>query len=582
MIISGANNLYNNKEAVDDLNVFPVPDGDTGTNMSLTAAAMVEELKNSETKSIEKAADKMAFATLRGARGNSGVILSQLFKGMSKSLKGKDSCTPEELAEALSAGSKTAYKAVMKPTEGTILTVAREAAEGAEGSDKETIESVIEAAVSRGEEALKHTTDQLPALAEAGVVDAGGQGWMYILEGALEFLNTGKPVKSSAPVKRGRPAAAEAAQAKATANIRFKYCTEFIIEKKKRSVNVDKFRETIKPKGNCMLVIDDDDVIKVHIHTNHPGFVIEEAIKLGEIMNLKIDNMKRQHNSIINGEAKPVEVVGKKLKAAAETAEAAEPEIAEIPEIPKAEEVAAEPENVKLTKKQRRAAKNEPVKEFGFTAVCAGRGMADMLEDLGVDRIIEGGQSMNPSTHDIVKAINKIKAKTVFVFPNNKNIIMAANQAIDLIDNKKVIVIPTVNIPQCVKALMAFNPQRNAEENEERLTKAIGKVKAGQITYAVRNTEIDGNHVSKGDILGITAEGISYIGKDLDDVLVEMIADYIDEDTEYVTVYYGKDVKPKNAAKLEEMLSAKYEDEEIEVSFRKGGQPLYYYIVSVE
>ena len=574
MIISGANNLYNNREAVDDLNVFPVPDGDTGTNMSLTAAAMVEELNNTETKSIEKAADKMAFATLRGARGNSGVILSQLFKGMSKSLKGKDSCTPAELAEALDAGSKIAYKAVMKPTEGTILTVAREAAEGAQDSDKDTIESVIEAAVSKGEEALKHTTDQLPALAEAGVVDAGGQGWMYILEGALEFLHTGKTVKSSAPVKHGRPAASEAAQTKATANIRFKYCTEFIIEKKKKSMNVDKFRETIKPKGNCMLVIDDDDVVKVHIHTNHPGFVIEEAIKLGEIMNLKIDNMKRQHNSIINGEAKPVEVAGKKLKAAEEMPDGAA----------ETEEIGIEPAEIeaKSGKKSKKAAKAEPLKEFGFTAVCAGRGMADMLRDLGVDRIIEGGQSMNPSAHDIVKAITKVRAKTVFVFPNNKNIIMAANQAIDLIGNKKVVVIPTVNIPQCVKALMAFNPQRNAEENEKLLTKAMDKVKAGQITYAVRNTEIDGNHVSKGDILGLTKEGITYIGKELDDVLIEMIADYVDDDTEYVTVYYGKDVKQKNALKLEEMLSQKYEDDEIEVSFKKGSQPLYYYIVSVE
>ena len=570
MIISGANNLYNNKEAVDDLNVFPVPDGETGTNMSLTAAAMVEELNNSETKSIEKAADKMAFATLRGARGNSGVILSQLFKGMSKSLKGKDSCTPEELAEALNVGSKTAYKAVMKPTEGTILTVAREAAEGAREADMDTIESVIEAAVEKGEEALKHTTDQLPALSEAGVVDAGGQGWMYILEGALEFLHTGKPVKSNAAPKRGRPAAAQAAQAKTTANIRFKYCTEFIIEKNKRSVSVDKFRETIKPKGNCMLVIDDDDVVKVHIHTNHPGFVIEEAIKLGEIMNLKIDNMKRQHNSIINGEAKPVETAGKKVKAASESAEA--------PEAVKAEETAVKSK----PKKAKKAAKTEEVKEYGFAAVCAGRGMADMLRDLGVDRVVEGGQSMNPSAHDIVKAITKIRAKTVFVFPNNKNIIMAANQAIELIGNKKVVVIPTVNIPQCVKSLMAFNPQRTAEENEALLTKAMGKVKAGQITYAVRNTEIEGNHVSKGDILGLTEKGISYIGKDLDDVLVEMIADYVDDDTEYVTVYYGKDVKPKNALKLEEMLSEKYEDEEIEVSFKKGGQPLYYYIVSVE
>lgn len=555
MIISGANNLYNNREAVDELNVFPVPDGDTGTNMSLTAAAMVEELKNNETKSIEKAADKMAFATLRGARGNSGVILSQLFKGISKSLKGKDSCTPQELADALDAGSKTAYKAVMKPTEGTILTVAREAAAGAISSDKDSIESVIEAAVSKGEAALQHTTDQLPALAEAGVVDAGGQGWMYILEGALEFLHTGKAVRSSAPAKKAKAEAANSAQAKASGNIRFKYCTEFIVEKKKNSVNVDKFRETIKPKGNCMLVIDDDDVVKVHIHTNHPGFVIEEATKLGELMNLKVDNMKRQHNSIINGEAKPVETAEKKT----------------------ADEKPAEAE-----KKKPKKAKAEPLKECGFTAVCAGRGMADMLRNLGVDRIIEGGQSMNPSAHDIVKAIAKIKAKTVFVFPNNKNIIMAANQAIDLVSDKKVVVIPTVNIPQCVKALMAFNPQRGTEENEELLAKAAETVKAGQITYAVRNTEVDGRHVSKGDILGLTGDGISYIGKSLDDILVEMIADYIDEDTEYVTVYYGKDIKPKTAAKLQEMLSAKYEDDEIEISFKRGGQPLYYYIVSVE
>ena len=322
-----------------------------------------------------------------------------------------------------------------------------------------------------------------------------------------------------------------------------------------------------------MLVIDDDDVVKVHIHTNHPGFVIEEAIKLGEIMNLKIDNMKRQHNSIINGEAKPVETAGKKAKAA----EA--PKVSEAPKAVEAEEAAAEKSKPKKAKK---AAKTEQVKEYGFAAVCAGRGMADMLRDLGVDRVIEGGQSMNPSSYDIVKAITKIKAKTVFVFPNNKNIIMAANQAIELVGNKKVVVIPTVNIPQCVKSLMAFNPQRTAEENEKLLTKAMGKVKAGQITYAVRNTEIEGNHVSKGDILGLTDAGISYIGKDLDDVLIEMIADYVDDDTEYVTVYYGKDVKPKNAAKLEQMLKEKYEDEEIEVSFNRGGQPLYYYIVSVE
>lgn len=565
MIISGANNLYNNKQAVDDLNVFPVPDGDTGTNMSLTASAMVDELNANDTKSIEKAADRMAFATLRGARGNSGVILSQLFRGMAKSLKGKETCTPSELAAALNDGSKAAYKAVMKPTEGTILTVAREAAEGAAQSDSDTIEAVLEQAVKSGNEALKKTTELLPALREAGVVDAGGQGWMYMLEGALEFLHTGKQVKSKAPVKKKGTQVSQNAQAAVSANIRFKYCTEFIIEKKKKSVNVDKFRETIKPKGNCMLVIDDDDVVKVHIHTNHPGFVIEEAITLGEITNLKIDNMKRQHNSIINGEAKAAEVVTAQPKQAA-VKTAAAPTRAEV----KAEKAAM------------KAAKAEAVKEFGFVAVCAGRGMADMLCDLGVDRIIEGGQSMNPSTHDIVKAITKVKAKTVFVFPNNKNIIMAANQAIDLIGNKKVVVIPTVNIPQCIKAMMEFNPQRDTEFNEQRFIKAMDKVRAGQITYAVRNTEIDSHTVTKGDILGLTKDGIEYISKDLDDVLVEMIADYIDEDTEYITVYYGKDVKKQNAAKMEEMLIQKYADDEIEVSFRRGGQPLYYYIISVE
>lgn len=566
MVISGANNLYNNKQAVDDLNVFPVPDGDTGTNMSLTAAAMVNELKASEPKSVEKAAERMAFATLRGARGNSGVILSQLFRGMSRSLKGMETCTPDELANALLEGSKAAYKAVMKPTEGTILTVAREAAEGAaDGArNNNTIEAAIENAVENGNAALKKTTQMLPALREAGVVDAGGQGWMYILEGALEFLHTGKLVKSSAPVKKNDAPKSLTAKAPAAANIRFKYCTEFIVEKKKKSVGVDKFRETIKPKGNCMLVIDDDDIVKVHIHTNHPGFVIEEAIKLGEITNLKIDNMKRQHNSIINGEAKTVEVVGKK------TAQVSKPQESDA-------KAAAQPDNKKAEKKA-----SETTKEFGFAAVCAGHGIADFLRDLGVDRVIEGGQSMNPSTHDIVKAITKIKAKTVFVFPNNKNIIMAANQAIDLIGNKKVVVIPTVNIPQCVKALMEFNPQRDTEYNEQRFIKAMDKVKAGQITYAVRNTEIEGNTVTKGDILGLTDEGIEYISRDLDDVLVEMIADYIDEDTEYVTVYYGKDVKKQNAAKMEDMLSKKYEDEEIEVTFKKGGQPLYYYIVSVE
>ena len=533
MIISGANNLYNNKQTVDDLNVFPVPDGDTGTNMSLTAQAMVEELKINDVSEIGKATDRMAFATLRGARGNSGVILSQLFRGMARSLKNVDECSAQEIANALCDGSKAAYKAVMKPTEGTILTVAREAAEGAmEWAESEDIIKVFEGAVERGNKALKSTTDMLPALRDAGVVDAGGQGWMFILEGALECIKSGKVVKSSAPKAAAKPVQTTvSAQGKVSANIRFKYCTEFIIEKTKKNAKVDKFREAIKPKGNCMLVIDDDDVVKVHIHTNHPGFVIEEAIKLGEIMNLKIDNMKRQHNSIISSNANAAEVVEKKEEKKAEVQE-----------------------------KKKKSKKVEVMKDFGFVAVCAGKGMAEILEDMGVDRTVEGGQSMNPSTNDIVKAVNKVKANTVYVFPNNKNIVMAANQAVDIVTDKKVIVIPTVNVPQCVRALIDFNPQKSAEDNEAKMTKAMGKIKAGQITYAVRNTEIEGTTIKKGDILGLSGSKINYVSKNLDEVLFEMINDYIDEDTEYVTVYYGKDIKRQTAEELQNRLSKKYED----------------------
>lgn len=557
MIISGANNLYNNKQTVDDLNVFPVPDGDTGTNMSLTAQAMVEELKNNDVSAIGKATDRMAFATLRGARGNSGVILSQLFRGMARSLKNMEECSARDIANALSEGSKAAYKAVMKPTEGTILTVAREAAEGAlERASSDNFVEVFEGAVERGNEALRNTTNMLPALRDAGVVDAGGQGWMFILEGALEFIKNGKVIKSNAQKAVLKPVETQASQVKVSANIRFKYCTEFIIEKTKKNAKVDKFRETIKPKGNCMLVIDDDDVVKVHIHTNHPGFVIEEAIKLGEITNLKIDNMKRQHNSIISSNANAAEVVDEKEEKKEQKTETAE--------------------------KKKKTKKVEVMKDFGFVAVCAGKGMAEILEDMGVDRTVEGGQSMNPSTNDIVKAVNKVKARTVFVFPNNKNIIMAANQAIDIVTDKKVIVIPTVNIPQCIRALIDFNPQKSAEENEAKMTKSMLKIKAGQITYAVRNTEIEGTQIKKGDILGLSGSKINYVSKNLDEVLFEMINDYVDEDTEYVTVYYGKDVKRQTAEELEKTLSQKYEDDEIEITFKKGGQPLYYYIVSVE
>ena len=558
MIVSGANNLYNNKKTVDELNVFPVPDGDTGTNMSLTAMAMVTELSKKSDLTLTKAADTMSFATLRGARGNSGVILSQFFRGISKSLKGKRECNGAELALALKDGSDAAYKAVMKPTEGTILTVAREVAIGAQlaANTDNDIVSIMEKAVERGNKALAKTTQMLPALRQANVVDAGGQGWMFVLEGALLYLKNGVVTeKEAADEPASAPTKAKSQETISTEDIKFRYCTEFIVEKKSKGLDVENFRNAIAPKGDCMLVIDDEDIVKVHIHTNHPGFVLEEAIKLGEMINLKIDNMKHQHKSIIE-EAKndaPVNV---------QEAKKAEPK-------PK-------------PKKEPKPKEPVGIKDFGFVAVCMGKGITTILKDLGVDKIIEGGQTMNPSTEDILKAVKRVKAKTIYVFPNNKNIIMAAQQAAELVEDKKVVVIETKSIPQCISAMMSFNAKRSADANTKNMIKAIGKVSSAQLTYAVRDTEIDGMTIKKDDILGMVEGKITSVGKDIDDVLNNVISEMTDEDTEFITVYYGKEIKKPQADRMLKALEAKYESDEIEVSFKKGGQPLYYYIVSVE
>ncbi|MBR5271329.1 MAG: DAK2 domain-containing protein [Clostridia bacterium] len=545
MILSGANNLYNNKTRVDELNVFPVPDGDTGTNMSLTMLAMSNELQAKTDESLTKTADVMAFSTLRGARGNSGVILSQFFRGISKSLKGKTDCGGEEIANALMAGSDAAYKAVMKPTEGTILTVAREAATGAQLSSRENddILSVFEGAVERGAKALAHTPEQLPTLKKAGVVDAGGQGWIYVLEGALYFLKNGKIIKKTGGVQESVAIATKPQASAQQEEIKFKYCTEFIIEKYESGTGVDSFRNAISPKGDCMLVIDDDDVVKVHIHTNNPGFVLEEAVKLGEMINLKIDNMKHQHKSILE-------------------------------DTPKAAQV-----KIKDTKKKE---KEQPLKDFGFVSVSSGKGFSAILKDLGVDKTIEGGQTMNPSTDDILKAVKKIKAKTVYVFPNNKNIIMAAQQVIDLVEDKKVIVIPTVNLPQCITAMIEFNSAKSAEDNEKSMLKALGRVETAQITYAVRDTEIDDLEIHKDDILGIKGSDITVVGKDVEKVAQDLVASMVNDDTEIITVYYGKDVKKAKAEELAKYLEEKYEDDEIEVMLKNGGQSVYYYIIGIE
>lgn len=558
MIISGANNLYNNRKTVDELNVFPVPDGDTGTNMSLTATAMATELLKKADTTLTKVADTMSFATLRGARGNSGVILSQFFRGISKSLKGKNECTAEEFALALKDGSDAAYKAVMKPTEGTILTVAREVATGAQlaANTNENIINVMESAVERGNKALKKTTQMLPALRQAGVVDAGGQGWMFVLEGALYYLKNGNVIErqgetldvSNEPVKK------KSQESINTEDIKFKYCTEFIVEKKQKGLGVSAFRNAIAPKGDCMLVIDDDEIVKVHIHTNHPGFVLEEAIKLGEMINLKIDNMKHQHKSIIEGSNEPI----------------------------KAEVKTAEVKQEEKTKKSQKQKAPVELKDYGFVAVCMGKGITNILKDLGVDRVIEGGQTMNPSTDDILKAVKRVKAKTIYVFPNNKNIIMAANQAAQLSEDKKIIVIPSKSVPQCITAMVEFNDKKSAEANEKAMNKAIGRVTSGQLTYAVRDTEIDGIEIKKDDILGMIEGKIVTVGKDVDDVLNKIVSQMVDEDTEFLNVYYGKDIKKPQADVMHKALETKYAEDEIEVAFKKGGQPLYYYIVSAE
>ncbi len=532
MFVSGANNLYNHKQIVDDLNVFPVPDGDTGTNMSLTVSAVAAELEKKPMDSVTAVADLMSFATLRGARGNSGVILSQIFRGISKSLKGKEAISAQDLAKALKGGADAAYRAVMKPTEGTILTVAREAAEGALAKKDEDILSVVNEAVLTGQKALEKTTQMLPALREAGVVDAGGQGWMFILRGVAKYLETGEEIeRDGAEDVPAMPKATEASQAKVSADIKFQYCTEFLINKS-GDKDVDKFRDAISPKGDCMLVIDDDDIVKVHIHTNHPGEVLEEALLVGELVNLKIENMKEQHSSIISEEAK---------------------------------------EEVKVNAKD--------LAEYGHVAVCAGKGLADILRDLGVTRVIEGGQTMNPSADDILKAIVKANAKTVFVFPNNKNIIMAAEQAQKLSD-LNVVVIPTRTVPESISAMMAFSPRKDAKANEKAMCEAAGGVSTGNITFAVRDTVIKGKTIKKGDILGLVGSEIKYVGKTAESVCYQVAAAMVDDDSEFITLYTGKGIKDSQAEILASQLEDAFPDCEVEI--KRGGQPLYHYIVSVE
>ena len=530
--LSGANNLENNKKMVDDLNVFPVPDGDTGTNMSMTVMAAARQIAALEDNSISKIAEIIASASLRGARGNSGVISSQLFRGFYKGLNKLNEVNSVQLAEAFKKANETAYKAVMKPTEGTILTVSRETAEFAVRIAAKTpdIAEFISLVAQHARTVLDKTPDMLPVLKQAGVVDAGGMGLVTILDGCVKAAQ-GEPVElSDVAAVKVAPTVVNRTEID-TADIEFMYCTEFIIAKT-TDYSIDKFRSDISPKGDCMLVIDDDDVVKVHIHTNNPGFVLEQAVKIGEMESIKIDNMKIQHN----------EGIGNSPEAPAPAVE-------------------------------------EPAKKYGMVAVAAGEGMENIFLEIGVDKMVEGGQSMNPITEDILNAVEAVNAENVFVFPNNKNIILAAEQ-VEYLTEKNVIVIPTKTVPQGVSAVLAFDETAEPEEIKDTMMEAVSMVKTGSVTFAARDSEIDGMTIKENDIMGMEEGKITHLGDEPADVVMELLADMVDDESTMISVFYGSDVTEEQAAELEAEIGEKYP--KLDCMVHNGGQPLYYYIISIE
>ena len=540
--IAGAYNLERNKDYINELNVFPVPDGDTGSNMSLTIMAAAREGRALENPSMDELSKKISSGSLRGARGNSGVILSQLLRGFCKEIKGKKQITVSVLADGFVRAVETAYKAVMKPKEGTILTVAKGVAEKAvELSEMDMdFETLGQEILDHGNEVLKQTPELLPVLKEAGVVDSGGQGLMEFLTGAYNGLTGKEEIKE--PVTSGGAAKAQTMSSEEidTSHIKYGYCTEFIImlEKEYNAEIEAKFKEFLTSIGDSLVVVSDDEIVKVHVHTNHPGLAFEKGLEYGSLTSMKVDNMREEHK----------------------------------------EKVIHEQDRKKAAEQE--AAKEEPKKPFGFVAVSVGEGLNDIFKDLGVDHIIEGGQTMNPSTEDVLDAISKVNAETVFVFPNNKNIILAANQAAEIEEEKQVIVIPTKTIPQGISALISFDETATAEANQAGMEDAITAVKSGQVTYAVRDTSIDGKEIKTGDYMGIDDVGIQAVGQDITEVVKDLIGAMADEDSELLSIYYGSDVEEEKANALVEAVQAAYPDFEVEA--HAGGQPIYYYILSLE
>lgn len=528
MMVTASNTLEEQKEYVNSLNVFPVPDGDTGTNMSMTFKAAVEEIKNLKNEPVGKIAKALAKGALMGARGNSGVILSQILRGFAKGLEDKVEVDVKEFAESIMEGARSAYKAVMRPTEGTILTVVRAAGESAVNSSAMDVEALIKEVYEHSKDTLNKTPEMLPVLKAAKVVDAGGMGFLVILQGMKDALlgNIKVEIEDKTIISTKN----EAAQYISEEDIKFAYCTEFIILSKDGDCNA--FRQEIEALGDSIIAVAYEDVIKVHIHSNDPGAVLSKAVKLGELTKIKIENMKEQHRHLVLEE-----------------------------------ELVAEEATVTEAKK------------YGFVSVAMGDGITNIFKDLGVDIVIEGGQTMNPSTQDILDAINKINAENIFVLPNNKNIVMAANQAVDISD-KNVIVIPSKTIPQGITALTVFNSEADVEENKEGMIESLTNVTTASVTYAVRDTEMDGKEIKEGDILGLVEGKILEVGSDLYEVCEKLLENTVTDDSELITILYGEDCDEDKVNEFIEKIEDKYSD--LDVQAYKGNQPLYYFIISVE
>lgn len=542
--IAGAKNLEDKKDYINELNVFPVPDGDTGTNMTLTMLSATREVEAAE-ETISAIAKAMSTGSLRGARGNSGVILSQLLRGFSKKIADKTEIDVHDLGDAFQKAVETAYKAVMKPKEGTILTVAKGIATKArECADADMeMEQFFNEVLTHGYAVLKSTPELLPILKEAGVVDSGGQGLMEVLSGAVDCLMGKVVVEATAPVTKREASIPVQTDGDSATDIKFGYCTEFIINLEKpygerEEEDLKSFLESI---GDSIVCVSDDDIVKIHVHTNHPGQAFEKGLTFGYLSNMKVDNMRLEHHE--------------KVIKAAEREEAARRE-------------------------EEKKKKSEKKKQYGFIAVSMGTGLKDFFKELGADYIIEGGQTMNPSTEDMLNAIEQVHAENIFIFPNNKNVVLAANQAAGLCEDKNVIVIATANAPQGISAMIAFDSTMGLEDNQSNMIDAIEHVKSGQVTYAVRDTSIDGKTIHEGDIMGIGDQGLVSVGKDIEKVTFELISDGVDEDSEIISIYYGEDTTKENAERLAKQVEDAFPDCDVQIYF--GGQPIYYYIISVE